>query len=73
MACATSSLPPFCKYVVMPVARDVWQVVLVFMPASSALRWNHHLGVGRARRVLSVSLPCHMVKRGEVGSVARPE
>src|SRR5712692_8030537 len=39
ICCATSSLPPFCRYVVMPVARKLWQLILVRSPAAGARRW----------------------------------
>jgi hypothetical protein len=38
ICCAISSLPPFRKYSVMPVARKVWHPIFVLMPASSARR-----------------------------------
>jgi hypothetical protein len=38
ICCATSSLPPFCKYVVMPVARKLCQLIFVTMPAAMARR-----------------------------------
>ena len=53
ICCATSSLPPFCRYVVMPVARKLWQLIFVAMPAarlgaeSSCGRWP---GVGECGR-----------------------
>jgi hypothetical protein len=32
MACAFSSVPPPSRYAVIPVARNVWQPILPFMP-----------------------------------------
>ena len=39
--CACSSVPPFDRYAVMPVARNVWQHVDAGSPAADARRLNH--------------------------------
>jgi hypothetical protein len=43
----TSSLPPFRKYSVMPVARKVWQLsFVVWMPAAGRAAADHAVHVG---------------------------
>jgi hypothetical protein len=38
MAAAFSSVPPFLRYAMIPVARNVWLPILVAMPAQAARR-----------------------------------
>ena len=62
--CACSSVPPFDRYAVMPVARNVWQHVDAGSPAAAARRLDHgQHGPARERPRAQLARPVDALKQ----------